>query len=708
MNSSRVLTWVLVCLVVCSAVAPGVAASAHADRTLDVSRVHDAPLQVETPDAQNNSTTQHENPDETDDSGDLSAVKGWLSGRMSETLVNCVRENRTLDRAVCSRLNRSYPDWVSKYVNVTRETESEQDDEVASRFNESRKEQQRFVESLTEFQETKEQYETARENGNTTRARELARELSKQAETVNESATNLNADFGWLSNETSANLTSSAEAISELSNNTTASAEQIRELEFVETSLSVSLNRSQIAYDSPVVLVGSLDAAGGETVANRTVRIRVGSQTHTVSTNSTGGFSLQYRPTLVSNNATTLDVAYIPRPTSLYDRSDATVPVSITQTNTTVTVTTSTDTVRFGDRLRIRGTATASGHGVADIPVRVVVGNRVLRTETGENGTFTHATDIPASLSTGTVSVRAALALDEQALRRSTAESTLVVNSTPTVLSVDAADVSSSNATVRGRLTTEDGEAVPNSVVRLQVNSTTVGRVRTNATGAFRSQVNLSAIDARQPTVVAVFDPQGGNLESATGRAQLTVPSAMDGGLDALTLVGAAAGLLILGLGGVFVARASGVLPPEMVTALLSALPGGTASRREDIESESTEDSTESPESNPESPSQPAQDAQLDALEAHLERGDVDAAVIGAYDLVREDFRRSFDLDSSFTHWEFLEHVRPHVTDDEMDAARELTESYETAAFAPEAVSEKRGTRAVEIATTRTGETDQF
>jgi hypothetical protein len=677
------------------------------------------------PPGPNNSSVQHANPEEASGDGNLDAVRRWLAGRMTRTLVDCTQRVTVVDRVACSRLDESYPDWLSKFVDVADDSPSEDDDSVARTFEETGERQREFVTAVNEYRETLDRYRRARETGNVTRARALARELADDAARVNESSTDLRAQYARLANRTGANVTDAAETVATTAERATETAAEIRARELVETVLRVNANRTAVAFDRPLGLTGTLLTGDGDPIENRTVAVVVGTQRHRVRTDGRGEFALTYRPTLLSLSNDSLRVAYRPRPASLFGESAATVPVRLSQTNATVTATAAPSTVAFGESVRVSGRVRAAGLAVPNVPVSVSLGGfeRVtLRTDA--SGEFATNASVPAALPTGSATVRATLAVRERALNRSTDRATVRVRPSNTTLSLSVDAVRGTDVTLAGRLRTRSGTAVGGEAIRLRVEGTTVGTARTGPDGRFRAAVNLSAFDAAGDgtvTVAARYEPAGGNLEPARTALELELPNATgatgriaggsDGGarptapfgLDPATVVGLVVGAVVLALAGVVVGEATGLLPTRLLEALA---PVGADAAGEVSASEAAAGGADGDRSGS-SGGASVESALSARMKAQFEGGRTDAAVVAAYELLRRRVLDAFGASPSLTHWELLAHVeREGVADG--DELGEVIAAYETAAFAPESVSQARAAEAVAAVEAFVSRTDQF
>ncbi|QIB76517.1 DUF4129 domain-containing protein [Halogeometricum borinquense] len=699
------------CLVVApvggvAGVSTGGLAPAPASSVSQVATPTDAPT------TSNNSTIQHANPDSASGSGDLSTIREWLSGRISETLIDCTEQTRVAERVACSRLDESYPEWASKYATVVQESgESGDSEETLAEFNKTRTQQRSYIEAVNDFRETKSKYERARESGNTSKARSLARDLVADAVAVNRTGGQLQGQYQQLTDRTSLDLDEGSQTIEAVVENTTETSEQIRELEFVETTLQISANRTTASFGSPTRLDGRLTTNESKAVANRAISVLVGEQRLRAQTDSEGRFDLVYRPTLLSLDSDRVRVAYQPARTSLYGRSETTVGLSVRQTNASVTVSRSDGTARYGEIVRFTGRVSAAGRDVANVPVRVSLGKRSRTVTTTANGTFSVPLPIPASLAVGTQTANAAVALTDRAISSAQNRTTVQIRSTETNLSLSATNVTNSAAQISGQLTTDSGQPVSSQQIQIRVGGTTVKTLSTDARGMIQSTIGLEEANG-SVTVTAAYEPNGGNLEPSTDAVELTVPSGGHTGTGTpwwneptgfIAIVGL---LAVLGTSGIVAAEALELLPTRILDLLSrkrdqkqSVSSEIAAAETEEITTTATEDATESD----------AVDAELAAVvEPQLARGATDEAVIATYETIRTKMTDSLGVEKSLTHWELLEQVRAEASEDVSAIFTELTSAYEQAAYAPEPVQRDRASEMLEVAQQVVDQTDQF
>lgn len=644
-----------------------------------------------------NDTTRHEDPDEISQDGDLAELRRWLAGRMAVQLERCAVAIGRGSTDVCA-FQDQYPDWLGKYVDVAEETGTDKDDEQAETFEEAAEETRTLADQTDEFQQTYREYRAAREAGNRTKARRLARELIRQGGEVNSTATELVEDYAAIERGSGVELAVAKDSVNRTVANVTRVVTEVETELFVATNLTAEIAPREISFLAPGTVTGRLVTENGSGVSNEPIRLEVGGRVLRTVTDETGEFSLAYRPTTIPVDATQITVRYVPRNASAYLGSSAAVQVSLTQVTPTVSVDVSPTEARFGDLVRISGAVAADGVPAPGVPLAVTVDGRSVGTvRTDGEGAFTVTAAIGAFDGPGDVSVRAALPLEDRALAAAAGESRLTVRSTETALAISLDADGPREVTVAGTLRTTDGDPVPGQPVRLRINGTPVEAGRTDADGRFRTGVTVppSLLEEDGNTsvqVVAAFDGAGTNLEGSDDRAVVVLPAAAGGppgegtgGLlerieailsdPIVTGVGALGVLLLLGL--LYLGwRRSPFGGPTAGDDGPPAAPGREAGTR---------------------PAPAAEDTTVERrpLEMARERlpADADGAVLLAYAAVRGSLTRSADTPRgrAATHWEFLAACRADGLDAAaIDGLTRLTEAYEQAAYAPASLSTAR------------------
>jgi hypothetical protein len=249
--------------------------------------------------------TQHENPDNTTGSGDLGQVQSHLAGQLSSTLAD---RTISLTRGEYEAANESLGEFdsqLSKYVDVAGETDrnsggDNQNDDGGSagndqgqEFEEAREQQREFGEELRTYRETRQAYEQAIENGNTTRARRLARQLVRQAENVTESGRQVDTaleNLSAVSGSDTDQLRAAEEAVEQTINTATETRREIINQEFTETQIQAQLDSDRVSFANPAQVTGQLTTPNGTALSNRTVAIDIGQQPVTVTTDNNGQF----------------------------------------------------------------------------------------------------------------------------------------------------------------------------------------------------------------------------------------------------------------------------------------------------------------------------------------------------------------------------------------------------------------------------------
>lgn len=619
------------------------------------------------PETPANETIQHEHPDAVAPSGDEAALRAWLEARLADRATRAPIEvsEAEYDRAR-GLLGEEYRALLGKYVDVEGEASYGRTGEAL----------RTYTDRVEAFRRTYDDYRRARERGDEAEARALADQVDERATAVDRSGSRVVDRLETLSDETGTSTAPAREAVVSVVANVSRQRATVEGTDYVATELSASVAPSTVSFSAPGVVNGTLSTADGEPVGDRTVRLRLGGRPVTVTTGPDGGFSIPYRPVLVPLGERRVGVQFVPRAGSPYLGSNDAVAVVVEPVTADLSVDASVDRVAYGDDVPVSGRATVGSTGVPGLPVTVTVGEwTVGETRTGPDGRYALDGRLPAAVEAGDRSVRASVPLEGRAVAGAASETTLLVASTPTALTI--ANASSIGRTVRvdGRLTTAAGAPVPDQPVRVAAGEEAVVAV-TNASGAFEARASVPA-DGEVP-VVATFGGAG-NLEGDAARTTVTVASADQppsppGRVERLLeRLAALLGRSPLRPFGLLVAMAIVGLSVQRGLGRRRAAPG-----REPASVE------------PARPVEPVEPVGLDLGDARA-ADDPDAAVIAAYEAARRWLAGRLDVRGGRTHWEFYDDAREaDVAGPVADALFRLTVAYEEAAFAPKAVSRDR------------------
>ncbi len=689
----------LAMLLVTVGLVPASAAVASADTA-------DQPSQIDQP--ANNSSVAHEDPQSADDEGNVSALQGSLSDRLGETLVDCTEGIGVGNYNACNQ-SKDYPDWLGKYVNVTRSSDSETN--KTDEFQEARENQTSYANDVQRFHRTVEQYRTARQNGQTERARRLARRAQRLSQQINETGTRLTEDYRTIDNGTTQNFSAAIETTNATTNNVSAVAETVSVEQFANTTITASTANPRASFDDPFVVSGRLTTPNGTPLPNRTIALEDNNRLQRATTDDSGRYTITFRPTLLPLDTQRLTVRYRPSTQSIYRSNQTSVPVSVQQTTPAIQARTAPQTVGFDDLLSITGRVAVNDSGVGSLPVAVSIDGQEFnlsdgsRVRTGENGRFRMTDRMPASVTPGRQNVRVSLPVENRSIASANTSVPVTVTQTPTALSINATQQSVNGSAIGGPTVhvegnlTANGTPVENRTVAVKLNNSTTP-VRTDENGSYAANITVpqnvfaDQTGTTMTTIGATFDGANTNLESSRRRTtlQLMVPVQVTSVFEQFLSVFTALPVtyqLLLGFACIFVLGAS----VAVLRAWLGL--GGT-------------ETTDSPTSTIGSEATGSTDEQRDGLVAlltaareRLSAGDSEHAIEIAYTAVRRTLGRDPELGGARTHWEFLEACVDHGIDHHrLGALRRLTERYERATFSQRSLSTETASSALDDAQT--------
>ncbi|QLD88752.1 hypothetical protein HWV07_06765 [Natronomonas salina] len=640
--------------------------------------------------AQPSEGPQHENPDEADDDSDLQELERWFGGRMGEIHADCTEGITVGNYDACEDLDSEYESYLERYVTVERETTSNESERDAETFNQTRNDQQELAERLQAFNETRQEYEAAREAGDDDRARARAREMRRQANRINELSENVSGGLRALDDDSSANLTRSAEQIEGTAAgvNDTATEAESASLEPVELAVD---SDDEASYASPATVSGLVRTGDWSAVTDGVVVVEdaAGFQANT-SLNEDGRWSVSYRPTAIETGETTLSVRYVPRNTSRYMGVNETTALSVAETPTTLEVEDATTQAAYGENVTATGTLTAGGEQPENVTVNISVQDEVVgTTRTDSEGRFEVTGPLPAAAPAGNATLGVHGGAPGTALAPSNESQPLSVSATATSISAQV-DYDDDRAHVSGRLETADGEPVARQTVRLEADGSS-RLATTDANGAYSITVDRPA--SRQEAVVG-YPSNGGNLngsqtdvtieprsdDSFAGFGDLSESLGMPTVGQTLQSLWASHPILMTFLGVLFLLNAA-----FWVYAAWRRFGGGAD------EAEAGGDGVA--EVDPPASAVADETGGLAAARAQLEQ-----APSTAVQLAFATVRSALGMADSRTHWEVYQAASESLDEDRRAALRTITETFEAATFSPGGVDSERASDAVDDA----------
>lgn len=653
--------------------------SGLADRPSDVTGEPGSPILLQqSANNSSGSTTPppHRNPEESRSEGSLdlleSVLRGSMNGNLDASTANL--DDGDYERAR-QLLGSEYTEDLSRYRELSEDLDTQQQ---ADLFATVRTDQQRYIDSVEAYERTLREYEQAREAGNSERARELAHELDRRAEAVDQTGAALESTYQTLGNKTDSEYNDRVSEIQTRRENVAATQTSVTERELTETTLSVTANQSTVTFQDSVTLSGELRTADGESVDREEIPLRVENQAYTTEIDSDGSFELTVEPATVWVETDSLQVAYRPVSSSELRGSQTSVPVSVSSTATAVRIDAASERASYDDPVGVTGViATEGGQPVPGTPVALRVDGRQIGTaETTADGAFSFDRPIPSDVPTGETDLTVSVLPSSLALDASSGTTSLAIESTPTTVSVDTTtDANSGEIQVNGSLQSAAGRPIAEIPVRIQVAGTEVGVVETDANGEFTDRFALPAGSAGgNVQVTATAETPAGNLESTSDSTTVDVPKPLVGqrGVVTPTQIGLAGLLGLLGLAG-------GV---------------GWWLRQQPTVVDSTTESVDSPVATD-------SDGQQELLTAAVDRlneGADEAAATLAYAAVRHHLRDRVDSSETATHWEWYQAcVGAGV--DRLSDLETLTEAFEQVTFAP-GETDKAASQAVTVAQT--------
>jgi hypothetical protein len=651
-----------------------------------------------------NETTPHKDPETVSEDGDSDRVAAYLSGRLSG-FIGASTQNISAGQYEQARslLGDEFNETLSQYVAVTGDTDQEAS---TDQFETAQENAAELAALRAEFDATRQAYETAVENGETERARRLARELATLADQIDGVSVRLTTALNDIENTTSTNLSGTQTTVISVQESTTTTAAAVSETEFTATTLTATLSPSRFSFETPTTVSGTLHTAAGDPIRNQSVTIQVGERTYNTETDRTGQFSLQYRPVFLGMNTTTIPIGFVPADSSPYQSANTTVAGQVTtQTSSTLSLTTTRLSTSPGQPFAVTGTVTIGDNTtIAGVPVVFEQAGQELGTaETTADGRVTLSGTLPLTTARGATDATVRVPLSTGAVSGTVTPVNLTVTEAPTRLTL-ATNVTGTTAPivgVSGELTLASGTSLAGESVTILVDDTEVTTTTTGPNGQYSATVPTSALDptAETSTIRAVFiDSDRALAASRTSTTlQLPAPFTTDSSwppqLSAKLLIVAAVVVGVV-LAGASVARIRGWSRPWQSTGLdnRSSAPSANLSNTGPTAQASTESTTRA-------------HALLDQAEDSLTADETTTAVQVAYASLRSALAPTLSDSRSDTHWEFYNRCRDAGIEP-LDETETVTAAYEEATFAPVQISADRAQQVIDAVATVVDQTD--
>ncbi|WP_152423975.1 hypothetical protein [Natronorubrum tibetense] len=652
---------------------------------------------------------RHRNPDEYDGDGDGETVERWLADRLEDSASD-LGDGET---ALSGYVDAEYRERLTQYLEVAVGDESD-----SSASTDAQREHDELLATVAEYNETKAEYDAAREAGDDERAYDRARDLEALAIEIATASDQLLEAYDAISAGSDADLSAAAASVEAMNESVQTTQHDIREREFAATELTVDASQSSISYTDPLVGTGEVQTAAGEPIANEDIRLAVGNQEIQTETDETGAFEFEYRPISVPADTDTLTVAYLPDPKAGQLGAETTVPTEIEPVEPALSMSSvEPDPLAYGDELSLETTLSVDGEPVdAAVPMAVTIDGTDVGTLPSDpdaeydsligtaNTSSAANVTVPATVPAGEQALTVEPAVTDRALTPTSATTTVTITETEPELAFEAARVDDETVALEGTVMVDD-DGVADVAVGIEADGTHLETLSTDETGTFEGTISLPADAADEDVeLIAVHDDVETNL-AETAIAATVAPPGGAGGLP--TWAWAVVAVVVLAGSG-----AAGywwrVRGPSTTDA-----PSVAGDRRGPDEA-----AVETAAQTPRSPAAPEPDpAVAQPLLAHaadrLAAGDPDTAVQTSYHAVRASLAVHLEATGTLTHWEFYR-AYCDTAADRTESLQAVTEGYERAAFGRDGVADETAEPILERARELCGpadsstDTDQF
>lgn len=627
-----------------------------------------------------NETDRHIGPEFPLTESNHGVVLSQLERRLGERLIasGVAVEARQFDAAV-AELEGNTSELLAQYRRVSTDSPETLDDEIAGELNLTVQQQRELIESARRARVTYSEYQLAQARGNTTRARQLGRELLEEAASANRTAAELLDRYQQLDNTTAINATRPISGIETTQDRLNQLRERIRNDEtvsgealFIDTTLAVDTATRNASPATPLRVEGRV-TADGDGLADETVELIVGDRRVQTQTDSNGRFTLTFRPKTIEPGERTATLRFVPEPTTPYATTTTTFDVTVESAEPTVSATVNRSRVQFGDSAAVTGDIGVNGSALSGVAVAARLNSTVLeRTRTGADGGFRLSAPIDASVPVGEQQITLIVSNSDAAVQQVRLTRRITVAPTPTDIRLTVSQHNQTTLRVAGELRTRNGTALRNRPVTLSVGGADPVIVSTDRAGEFNTTVSIppGVVDggipfvARDIPVRGSFAPPDGNLKSTNATATISYTPPASQSLRN-TLLG--------------------------TLAVAVAVVGAVLWQRREVEFFDGAADTEVPEtreltSSPTSDAGPSPYTLLTTAESSLAASQDGDAIRLGYAALRRLYIDRYDPGPALTHWELHDKLQAELPDHDLDTLSRATTAYERAAYSPEGV----------------------
>ncbi|QLH76891.1 hypothetical protein HZS55_06055 [Halosimplex rubrum] len=618
----------------------------------------------------NNSTKHHDDPNAVSEGGDISEVEGWLTDRLANRLGDsAVQISQGQYEQAQSIIGDDYDSRLEQLIDVAGETEGDSDDEAADRLSIIQRAQRNYSAAASEYNETYREYQEAREASNETAARRYARELREIEQDVEQLNRTLIRNYEQVENLTGADLSTVTRSIGSTTENITTQQRQLEGELFTPTRLQIRADSATVAYDDPLTIRGQLTRENGSALADRSITLRIHTQTQEVETDADGRFTLRYRPRTLPANTSMLRVEYVPEAESAFLPANSTVAVTVEQVEATIELRATPKRIGYDDQVEVAARLVHNGEPVSGIPLTADInGYELPNARTTADGNAAMTGRLPSTIPTGKYQSTVSIAVAGRAVTADPATTPLTVTETATTLSI-AGERVGETMTLSGRLTTTDGDPLDDRTVRLTIPEGGDHTVQTGGNGTY--SVTLSGSELSDGVngslaVTARFDGGGTNLGSVSTSERIQFET------FGSTATQPSGGLPL------------GPVAVVVVCLVLAGLGAGVVrySRSDDDDERPPDGADYISESDIETPDAAQDQPDFSTSWSLLEADRPDTAVRYTYQQLREHLTSEVSVRHSDTHWEFLAKCRRSgLPEDQTVVLEELVQTYERSRF---------------------------
>ncbi|WP_323736890.1 Ig-like domain-containing protein [Methanosphaera sp. ISO3-F5] len=272
----------------------------------------------------------------------------------------------------------------------------------------------------------------------------------------------------------------------------------------LDTKITITANTAK--YGETITITGKLTDENNKAITNTDITLTLNNNKHNIKTNNNG----EYTYTIIADTIGTNNITVTYNGNNNYNPTSTTTTLNVNKQDTTITIN-NIPTTKCTESVTITGTVKdKNGKTLANQNLNLSINDKMVIIKTDKNGAYSYTTQ---ASTVGTNNLTVTFASNNN-YNTATTRTTFTVTKQDTTITLNNIKSSyTSNATIKGKLTTHDGIILTNQNMKLTINGKTV-TVKTDENGIFTYKYQTNKAGGN--TIIATYngnsDYQGTSL----------------------------------------------------------------------------------------------------------------------------------------------------------------------------------------------------